>query len=80
MYNKWRLLFSKQKLALHECHELKQLLSGISYMCGAKIEDIHSPEQLKCVEIHTLYCVENLYYTAYPSDVLCIHWKHREHS
>ena len=74
--NKWRLLFSKRKLALHERHELEQLLSDISYMCGAKIEDLQLPEQLKCVEIRTHQCIdriEKLYYTAYPSDVLCIH-------
>ena len=74
--NKWRLLFSKRKLALHERHELEQLLSDISYTCGAKIEDLQLPEQLKCVEIRTHQCIdriEKLYYTAYPSDVLCIH-------
>ena len=74
--NKWRLLFSKRKLAFHERHELEQLLSDISYTCGAKMEDLQLPELLKCVEIRIHQCcdrIERLYYSAYPSDVLCIH-------
>ena len=74
--NKWRLLFSKQKLAIQERIELEQLLTDISYTCGAKMEDIQLPLGLNCVEIRTHDCndrIEKLYYTAYPRDVLCIH-------
>ena len=74
--NKWRLLFSKRKLAFHERRELEQLLSDISYSCGSKMEDLQLPEQLKCVEIRIHQCIdriEKLYYSAYPNDVLCIH-------
>ena len=60
----------------YERHELEQLLSDISYTCGAKMEDLQLPELLKCVEIRIHQCcdrIERLYYSAYPSDVLCIH-------
>ena len=74
--NKWRLLFSKRKLAIQEHQELEQLLIGISCTCGAKMEDIQLLLGLNCVETRTHVCndrIEKLYYTAYPRDVLCIH-------
>ena len=74
--NKWRLLFSKRSLPFHDRHELERLLSDVSYTCGARIDDLQLPEQLKCVEIRAHQCsdpIERLYYSAYPDDTLCIH-------
>ena len=74
--NKWRLLFSKRKLAIQECIQLEQLLTDISCTCGARMKDIQLPLGLNCVEIRIHDCndrIEKLYYTAYPRDVLCIH-------
>ena len=46
--------------------------SDLSYSCGATMDDVDLPYNLKCVEIRSHCCsdlIERLYYSAYP-DVL----------
>ena len=74
--SKWRLMFSKRKLSLHQQQELRNIVSDLSYSCGATMDDVDLPDHLKCVEIRSHCCsdsIERLYYSAYPEDVLCIH-------
>ena len=74
--SKWRLMFSKRKLSLHQQQELRSRVSDLSYSCGATMEDVDLPDDLQCVEIRSHCCsdlIERLYYSAYPEDVLCIH-------
>jgi hypothetical protein len=73
--DKWRLLFSRRKLQPQQRSELRILLSDISYTCGAKFSELDLPASLDCVEVREHQCsddIEKLYYTAYPTDVLCI--------
>ena len=73
--DKWRLLFSRQNLQPDRRREL-HLLADISYTCGAKFADLDLPEHLQCVQIREHQCsdgIEKLYYSTYPSDILCIH-------
>ena len=74
--DKWRLLFSKRKLQPDQRRELRFLLTDVSYTCGANFTDLHLPEHLQCVQVREHQCsdgIEKLYYSAYPSDILCIH-------
>lgn len=74
--SKWRLMFSKRKLSLHQQQQLRNIVSDLSYSCGATKDDVDLPDNMKCVEIRFHCCsdlIERLYYSAYQEDVLCIH-------
>ena len=71
--DKWRLIFSRQKLQPDRRRELHLLLADISYTCGVKFADLDLPEHLQCVQIREHQCsdgIEKLYYSAYPSDII----------
>ena len=73
----WRLLYSKRKLKQQERIELERGLNGLSFSCGAQLQDSDSvPDYLKeIVFVRKLSCedpVEKLYYSAKFEDI-CIH-------
>ena len=43
----WRLLYAKRKLKKNEKEELEQALDGMSFSCGAQLQDVDIPVHLK---------------------------------
>ena len=72
----WRLLYAKRKLKKHERIEVEQGLNGLSFSCGAQLQDSDLPDYLKeIVFVRRLTCeepVEKLYYSAKFEDI-CIY-------
>ena len=72
----WCLLYAKKKLKKHERKEVEQGFNGLSFSCGAQLQDTDLPDYLKeVVFTRKLRCedpVEKLYYTAKFEDI-CIY-------
>ena len=72
----WRLLYSKRKLKKQERLEVEQRLNGLSFSCGAQLQDSDLPDHLKeIVFTRKLACedpVEKLYYSAKYEDI-CVY-------
>ena len=72
----WRLIYSKKKLKKIEKERLEEALDGMSFSCGAQLQDADIPDELK----HTIYVcdlscgepVEELYYSAKFTDI-CVY-------
>ena len=72
----WRLLISKKRLSPQSRFELSKIMEDVSYTCGALLDDLNMPEDLKSVCIRAHKChdlVETLYYSCYPEDPICIY-------
>ena len=71
----WRLIFSKKKLSAPARSALQVILEDVSYTCGASLDDLDLPDNLKQVVIRYHNCgdpIEKLYYSAGFEDI-CIH-------
>ena len=72
----WRLICSKRKLKQAGKIKLEQALDGMSFSCGAQLQDANIPEHLKdTVFVRRISCeepVEKLYYSAKFQDI-CVH-------
>ena len=55
--NMWRLLFSRKKLSVCDKKQLQDILADTAYTCGATLEEIDLPDNLKSVMV----CVHNCY-------------------
>jgi len=65
--NMWRLLFSQKKLSVRDKKQLQDILADIAYTCGATLEELDLPDNLKSVVVRVHNCydpVEKLYYSA----------------
>ena len=74
--DKWRLLFSKRKLSVKERAQLEEVIAEISYTCGATVDDLVLPDNLKSIGIRSHSCsdpIEKIYYSAYKDDLIWIH-------
>ena len=74
--DKWRLLFSKRKLSVSQRKKLEEIITDVSYSCGATTDDLLLPETLAGVGVQTHDCgdpIEKIYFSAYKNDPLCIH-------
>jgi len=63
----WRLLYSQKKLAKRDRHDLQSILEDVSFTCGAQLQDLNLPEQLRDVYMREMCCeepIEKLYYSA----------------
>lgn len=71
----WHLLYAKWKLKRLERLEVERGLNGLSFSCGAQLQDSNSPDHLKKIVLtRKLACedpVEKLYYSAKYED-MCI--------
>ena len=71
-----RLVYSKRKLKPQERTEVERGLDGLSFSCGAHLEDSDLPDHLKAIVFMCkLSCedpVEKLYYSAQYEDI-CVH-------
>ncbi len=64
--NMWRLLFSKKKLNPNSIVRLENILSDITYTCGATFDDLDLPSELQSVCIKVHQCtdpIEKLYFS-----------------
>ena len=53
----WRLIYSKRKFDKSEKEESKQALNGLSFSCGAQLQDADIPVQLKDILfVRTMTC------------------------
>ena len=72
----WRLIYSKCKLKPAEKLQLEQALYGLSFSCGAQLQDADIPEHLKdTVFVRQMSCedpIEKLYYSAKFTDI-CVY-------
>ncbi|CAB4040071.1 Hypothetical predicted protein, partial [Paramuricea clavata] len=72
----WRLVYSKRKLKQVEKTNIQRALDGMSFSCGAQLQDADIPEHLKdTVFVRRMGCeqpVEKLYYSAKFEDI-CVH-------
>ena len=72
----WRLIYSKRKLKEAEKKKLDEALDGMSFSCGAVLQDADIPDELKeIVYVRDLSCgepVEKLYYSAKFTDI-CVY-------
>ena len=70
-------MYSVYKLKVAQRCKLQQLIGDdYSYMCGAKLEDLHLGEEFKDVEVKDRACgdpIKKLYYSAgfEPMCLLC---------
>ena len=53
-----RLLFSRKKLSVHDKKQLQDILADIEYMCGATLEELDLPDNLKSVVVHVHNCYD----------------------
>jgi len=70
------LLFSKCRFSQQQRKQLEDIISYISYSCGATAEDLVLPEALSSVCVRRHDCsdhIEKIYYSAFKDDPLCIH-------
>ena len=72
----WRLLYAKRKLKKNEKEELERALDGMSFSCGAQLQDADIPVYLKeIVYVRQMSCedpIEKLYYSTKYEDI-CIY-------
>ena len=72
----WRLVYSRRKLKQNEKKELEKALDGMSFSCGAQLQDSDIPEYLKdVVFVRKISCedpIEKLYYSAKFEDI-CVY-------
>ena len=73
----WHLLYLKRKLKPREQQELERSLDGMSFSCGAQLQDCESvPPYLKeVVFVRKMSCqepIEKLYYSAKFEDI-CVY-------
>lgn len=71
----WRLLFSKKKLDPKSRTGLIQVIEDISYSCGATLNELNLPDNLKqvCVKHHECHDpIEKLYYSS-GFELICVH-------
>ena len=71
----WRVLYSCFKLTRKERSDLQKVIKGISFTCGAPLQDLELPGHLNEVCTRELSCgepIEKLYYTAKYSPI-CIY-------
>ena len=72
----WRLIYSKRKLKKNEREELEGALDGMSFSCGAQLQDADIPTYLKdIVYVRQMSCedpIEKLYYSAKFEDI-CVY-------
>ena len=72
----WRLVYSRRKLKQNEKKELEKALDGMSFSCGAQLQDSDIPEYLKdVVFVRKMSCedpIEKLYYSAKFED-MCVY-------
>ena len=72
----WRLVYSRRKLKQNEKKELEKALDGMSFSCGAQLQDSDIPEYLKdVVFVRKMSCedpIEKLYYSAKFEDI-CVY-------
>ena len=72
----WRLVYSKRKLNQRERKALQTSLDGMSFSCGAELQNANIPDEFKdTVFVRKIECsepIEKLYYSAKFADI-CIH-------
>ena len=72
----WRLVYSLRKLNPSQRSALEKCLSGMSFSCGAPLQELDlGPELCELVFVRTLTCgdpIEILYYTA-KYEHICVH-------
>ena len=67
---KWRLVYSVSKLS---ATQRNQLMSGMSFSCGANLQDLEIPDDLPTVFVKDLSCsqlTEKLYYSV-GHEIVC---------
>jgi len=76
----WCLLFSRKKLSVRDKKQLQDILADIAYTCGATLEELDLPDNLKSAVVHVHNChdpVEKLYYSA-DFQPICIYCSSEE--
>ena len=72
----WRLVYAQHKLSQSQRSLLDKSLSGMSFSCGAPLQELDLPPELKeAVFVRNLQCgepIERLYYTA-KYEPICIY-------
>ena len=72
----WRLIYSKRKLKKNEREDLQGALDGMSFSCGAQLQDADIPMYLKdVVYVRQMSCedpIEKSYYSAKFEDI-CVY-------
>ena len=56
--------------------QLEEVIAEISYTCGATVDDLVLPDNLKSIGIRSHSCsdpIEKIYYSAYKDYLICIH-------
>ena len=72
----WRLIYSKRKLNRWEKANLHHALDGMSFSCGAQLQDANIPEHLKdIVFVCRMWCEEPIYKLNYSAkfEDICVH-------
>ena len=54
----WRLLFSRKKLSVRDKKQLQDILADIEYTCGATLEVLDLPDNLKSVVVRVHNCYD----------------------
>ena len=72
----WRLVYSTRKLKAVEIRKLNATLDGLSFSCGADLQEAGLPPELDgVVYVKKMYCnepIERLYYSANFDDI-CVY-------
>jgi hypothetical protein len=72
---KWRLVYALRKMPAKQRNQLMKALDGMSFSCGADLQGLDTPDDLRTVFVKDLTCsdpTEKLYYSA-GHEIVCCH-------